>query len=116
MAEFEGEPHGAGRSIAVVVSRFNQDVTRRLLEAALDALTRHGVRLADVDVIWVPGAWELPVAVRHALGMGRYDGVVALGAVIRGDTPTPYFAGGRRAALAAGCRVQMPSPPAPPTR
>ena len=87
MAELSGTPHGEGRRIAVVASRFNEEITRPLAEGALDALTRHGVAFDDVDVIWVPGAWELPLAVRKALGTGRYDGVVALGAVIRGDTP-----------------------------
>lgn len=87
MAELSGTPHGEGRRIAVVASRFNEEITRPLSEGALDALTRHGVAFDDIDVIWVPGAWELPLAVRKALSTGRYDGVVAVGAVIRGDTP-----------------------------
>ena len=65
MAEFTGNPAGAGRRIAVVASRFNENVTRALVEGALDALVRHGVAFDDVDVVWVPGAWELPVAVRE---------------------------------------------------
>jgi 6,7-dimethyl-8-ribityllumazine synthase len=94
MPEFEGAPNGGGRRIAVVVSRFNETVTRRLHDGALDALTRHGVALDDIDVLWVPGAWELPAATRRAMGSERYDGVVALGAVVRGDTPHfDYVAG-----------------------
>ena len=90
MAEFSGTPHGAGRKVAVAVSRFNEDVTQKLVDGALDALTRHKVALDDVDVVWVPGAWELGVAVRRL----RYDAVVALGAVIRGETPHfDYVAG-----------------------
>ena len=64
------------------------------MDGALDALVRHGTAFDDVDVIWVPGAWELPIAVRRALATERYEAVVALGAVIRGDTPHfDYVAG-----------------------
>ncbi|MCA0376007.1 MAG: 6,7-dimethyl-8-ribityllumazine synthase [Gemmatimonadetes bacterium] len=87
MAEFSGEPHGAGRRIAVVASRFNEGVTTALCEGAVSALVGQGVALDDIDVLWVPGAWELPVAVRRALSSGRYDAAVAVGAVVRGDTP-----------------------------
>lgn len=87
MAEFSGSPNGAGRRCAVVASRFNESVTQRLVEGALDALTRHGVAFADADVVWVPGAWELPGAARHLAATERYDMIVAVGAVIRGDTP-----------------------------
>lgn len=87
MAEFSGTPRGAGRRVAVVASRFNETITRRLVDGALDALLQHGVALADIDVVWVPGAWELPLAARRALGSARYDLLVALGAIIRGGTP-----------------------------
>jgi 6,7-dimethyl-8-ribityllumazine synthase len=94
MAEFSGTPHGAGRKVAVAVSRFNEDVTQKLVDGALDALVRHGAALDDIDVVWVPGAWELGVTVRRLLSMDRYDAVVALGAVIRGETPHfDYVAG-----------------------
>jgi 6,7-dimethyl-8-ribityllumazine synthase len=77
-----------------VVSRFNETITQRLLEGALDALVRHGVTFDDVDVFWVPGAWELPAAARRVAASERYDALVALGAVIRGDTPHfDYVAG-----------------------
>jgi 6,7-dimethyl-8-ribityllumazine synthase len=87
MPEFTGTPDGTGRRIAVVGSRFNETVTTRLLEGAVEALVRHGVPLDDVDSFWVPGAWELPVAVRRVLASERYDGIVAVGAVVRGETP-----------------------------
>ena len=94
MAEFSGSPHGVGRKIAVAVSRFNEDVTQKLVEGAMDALVRHGASLDDIDVVWVPGAWELGIVVRRLLTMDRYDAVVALGAVIRGETPHfDYVAG-----------------------
>ncbi|HEX2722333.1 MAG TPA: 6,7-dimethyl-8-ribityllumazine synthase, partial [Gemmatimonadaceae bacterium] len=87
MAELTGSPVGAGRRLAVVASRFNENITRALVEGALDALIRHGASFNDIDVVWVPGAWELPIAVRRAMASERYEAVVALGAVIRGDTP-----------------------------
>jgi 6,7-dimethyl-8-ribityllumazine synthase len=94
MAEFSGSPIGHGRRFAVVASRFNETVTQKLVDGALDALVRHGAAADDVDVIWVPGAWELPAAVRRLLATERYDALVALGAVVRGDTPHfEYVAG-----------------------
>lgn len=105
MAEFSGNPAGAGRRIAVVASRFNETVTRSLVEGALDALVRHGVAFDDVDVVWVPGAWELPIAARKAMSTERYEAVVALGAVIRGDTPHfDYVAGEASRGLADASR------------
>jgi 6,7-dimethyl-8-ribityllumazine synthase len=94
VAEFSGTPSGHGRRFAVVASRFNHEITERLVDGALDALVRHGAAVADVDVVWVPGAWELPAAVRRLLTSERYDALVAVGAVIRGDTPHfDYVAG-----------------------
>ncbi len=94
MPEYTGSPTGAGRRIAVVVARFNESITQRLLDGAMDALTRHGIAFEDIDVLWVPGAWEVPFAARRALGSDRYDALVALGAVIRGDTPHFEFVAG----------------------
>lgn len=94
MAEFNGILDGTGKRVAVVVSRFNETITRKLHDGALDACLKHGVALDDIDVIWVPGAWELPIATRRALFAERYDFIVVLGAVIRGDTPHfDYVAG-----------------------
>ncbi len=94
MAELSGTPRGQGRRIAVVASRFNEPITRALVDGALDALVRHGTAFEDIDIYWVPGAWELPIAVRGAMATERYDAVVALGAVIRGETPHfDYVAG-----------------------
>ena len=67
MPEFVGTPNGGGRRFAVVASRFNESVTRPLAEGAIDALTRHGAAFDDVDLVWVPGAWELPAAVRKVV-------------------------------------------------
>ena len=94
MAEFTGTPTGAGRRFAVVAARFNEGITSKLVDGALDALTRHGAAYDDIDVVWVPGAWEIPVAARRLLTGERYDAIIALGAVIRGDTPHfDYVAG-----------------------
>ena len=87
VAEFSGEPRGEGRRIVVVASRFNEGITVPLAEGAVSALVERGVRFEDIDVCWVPGAWELPVAVRRALSTERYDAAVAVGAIVRGDTP-----------------------------
>jgi 6,7-dimethyl-8-ribityllumazine synthase len=95
-------PEGHGRRIAVLVSRFNASITDRLERGATDALLRAGVADADLDVIRVPGAWELPTAARAALATERYDGIVALGAVIRGETPHfDYVASAAAEGLAA---------------
>jgi 6,7-dimethyl-8-ribityllumazine synthase len=81
-----GEPNGAGLHIAVVVARFNEDITSKMLAGAREALAQHGVREDDVDIAWVPGAFELPFAARKLAETKRYDAVVCLGAVIRGET------------------------------
>ena len=102
MAEFTGSPAGAGRRVGVVASRFNETITQKLVDGAMDALIRHGVALQDVDVVWVPGAWELPAAARRLLGADRYDVLIAVGAVIRGETPHfDYVAGEAARGLAA---------------
>ncbi len=87
MTEFSGQPRGEGRRIVIVASRFNETVTLPLAEGAVAALVKQGVAFDDIDVLWVPGAWELTVAVRRALATERYDAAVTVGAVIRGDTP-----------------------------
>jgi 6,7-dimethyl-8-ribityllumazine synthase len=94
MAEFTGIPNGEGRRFAVVASRFNEEITQKLADGAVEALTRHGAAFDDVDVVWVPGAWELPAAARRLLATDRYAAIIAVGAVIRGDTPHfDYVAG-----------------------
>ena len=77
----------AGVRTALLVARFNQDITDRLLEGARRALLDHGAAASDIEAIRVPGAWELPQAAARAVESGAYDAIVALGCVIRGDTP-----------------------------
>ena len=94
MAEFSGVPGGHDRRFAVVASRFNEEITCKLADGALDALVQHGASVENIDLVWVPGAWELPAAARRLLASERYHAIVAVGAVIRGDTPHfDYVAG-----------------------
>ena len=94
MAEFHGLPSGVGRRMVVLASRFNEPIVKKLVDGALEELVEHGVAFEDIDVVWVPGAWELPIAARWLLASERYDGLVALGAVIRGETAHfDYIAG-----------------------
>ena len=83
----EGNLLGEGLKIGIVVGRFNDFTTRRLLDGALDELTRHGVKESDITVARVPGSFEIPAVTRKMVLAGKYDGVIALGAVIRGGTP-----------------------------
>ena len=94
MAEFNGVPNGEGRRYAVLASRFNNQITSKLADGAMDALVRHGASADDVDLIWVPGAWELPFAARRLAATERYNAIVVVGAVIRGDTPHFDFVAG----------------------
>ncbi len=83
----EGALKGDGKKIAIVVSRFNEFVTTRLLDGAVDGLTRTGVADDDITVVRVPGAFEIPLAAKRLATSGTYQAVVCLGAVIRGETP-----------------------------
>ncbi len=90
----EGEFRAEGARFAVVVSRFNSFVVENLLTGAMDALTRHGVARSDITVVRVPGAWEIPLTAQRLAASGRFDAIVAVGAVIRGGTPHfEYVAG-----------------------
>jgi 6,7-dimethyl-8-ribityllumazine synthase len=102
---YQGSLDGRGRRVAVVASRFNRLVTDPLLAGAVEELTRHGVAGADVDVAWVPGSFELPLAARRLAQTGRYAGVIAVGAVVRGATAHfEHVAGQAAAGLAAVAR------------
>jgi 6,7-dimethyl-8-ribityllumazine synthase len=86
-ATIQGSYQGEGRRFALVVSRFNDFIAGRLVEGALDAFSRHGVGDDDVTIVRVPGAWEIPLAAKKVAATGSWDGVVCLGAIIRGQTP-----------------------------
>lgn len=85
--EFEGEARGAGMRVAVVVSRFNRAVTGALLDGAIEGLESRGVAAGSVDVVHVPGAFEITLAAEQCAASGRYAAIVCLGAVVRGETP-----------------------------
>ncbi len=88
MKIFEGKFDGKGKSVAIVISKFNSAITEKLLGGALDALERHGIVKTDISVYWVPGAFEIPVFLSHlARSEKKIDGILTLGAVIRGETP-----------------------------
>ncbi|OAA20949.1 6,7-dimethyl-8-ribityllumazine synthase [Kosmotoga sp. DU53] len=86
MRVFEGRYYGEGLKIAIVISRFNSAVTKELLDGALDALKRHEVKDENIDVIWVPGAMEIPHITRSLALKKKHNAIIALGAVIRGET------------------------------
>lgn len=91
----EGDLSAAGRRFGIVASRFNDFIVKELLSGALDAIKRHGGDLGDVDVVWVPGSYEIPLAAKRLALTSRYDAIVCLGAVIRGATAHfDYVAGG----------------------
>ena len=84
---FEGGLDARGLRVALVVSRFNELVTERLLAGAIDCLARHGGGEDERTIVRVPGSWELPLAAKRAATSGKFDAVIALGALIRGETP-----------------------------
>lgn len=85
--QYEGSLLAAGLKFGIVVSRFNDFITGRLLEGAKDALARHGSKMEDIDIAWTPGSFEIPLAAKKMADSGRYQAVICLGAVIRGATP-----------------------------
>jgi 6,7-dimethyl-8-ribityllumazine synthase len=84
---YEGVLTGEGLHFAVVVSRFNEFISSKLLSGAWDCLTRHGAGSVDIDVAWVPGAMEIPLIAQRLAATKKYDAIICLGAVIRGSTP-----------------------------
>jgi 6,7-dimethyl-8-ribityllumazine synthase len=84
---FEGALLGKGLKFGLVVARFNEFITKKLLDGAQDALHRHGVNQADIDIAWVPGSFEIPLVARKLAQTNKYDAIICLGAVIRGATP-----------------------------
>ncbi|MCD7974930.1 MAG: 6,7-dimethyl-8-ribityllumazine synthase [Phascolarctobacterium sp.] len=87
MNVLEGKLTAKGMEVAIVAARFNEFITVKLLEGALDCLKRHEATEKDITVVWVPGAFEIPVAAKKLAETGKYDGIICLGAVIRGATP-----------------------------
>ncbi len=109
--ELTGDMDGQGLRVAVVVARFNDFVTRQLLTGALETLTRYGVRDHDIGVAWVPGSFELPVVAKTLAQTGRYDSVICLGAVIRGETDHYEMVAGQAAGgiASVGLETRVPA-------
>jgi len=87
MKTFEGKLISQGQKYAIIVGRFNEFIGGKLLSGAIDGLVRHGVDENDIEVAWVPGAYEIPLVAKKMAKSNKYDGVITLGAVIRGSTP-----------------------------
>ncbi len=87
MKVYEGKLVAEGMKVAIVAARFNEIITNKLIGGAEDTLLRHGVQDGDIDLLWVPGAFEIPLIAKKAAESGKYDAVICLGAVIRGNTP-----------------------------
>jgi len=84
---FEGHLVSEGLKYGIVISRFNEFISSKLLSGAQDALLRHGVKEDEIDIAWVPGAFEIPLVAQRMAASGKYDAIITLGAVIRGSTP-----------------------------
>lgn len=110
MKKLEGNLHGEGLKIGIVLSRFNNLVTERLLTGAEDKLTRLGVDEENITVAYVPGSFELPRAVRSMGERGEVDGIIALGAVIRGETPHFEYVANESAKGLANLNLKMEVP------
>ncbi len=87
MKEFKGQLTGKGKKFGIVISRFNEAIGKNLLAGAIDCLQRHQVSEANIDVYWVPGSFEIPAALSNIMKRKKYTGMIALGVIIRGETP-----------------------------
>ncbi|ACQ52091.1 6,7-dimethyl-8-ribityllumazine synthase [Clostridium botulinum] len=87
MKIYEGKLTAEGLKVGIIVSRFNEFITSKLLAGSIDCLKRHGAKEDNIEVCWVPGAFEIPVIAKKMASKGKYDAVICLGAVIRGATP-----------------------------
>lgn len=101
MKVHEGSLDGTGLRVGLVAGRFNEVIVERLVAGATDCLRRHGVADADLEVAWVPGGWELSVVARRMADTGRFDALVALGCVVRGQTAHFEYVAGQAAAVGA---------------
>lgn len=109
MKEYQGILSGKGKKFGIVVSRFNEFLTKQLLSGAVDCLTRHGVDVNDIEIVWVPGGFELPLGVKLLMKKG-FDAIVALGVLIRGDTPHFDFIASQTTRALANLSVESEIP------
>ncbi|MBW1605895.1 6,7-dimethyl-8-ribityllumazine synthase [Lactobacillus sp. Sy-1] len=106
----EGQFEGKNKKVAIVIARFNDAITSNLLGGARDNLLRHGVADQDIYVYWVPGAFEIPFATKKVVSLGQYDGIITLGAVIRGATSHYELVSGEVAKGVAQIELNSPIP------
>ena len=106
----EGNLMAKGYKFALIVSRFNEFINKKLLEGAIDCLSRHGSTESDIDIIWVPGAFEIPLIALKTAQNDRYDAVICLGAVIRGATPHFEYVATEVSKGIAGVSLQTQKP------
>ncbi len=99
-----------GKRFGVIVSRFNEFVSSKLLEGAVDTLTKHGVKDEEISVVWVPGSFEIPMVARRMAGSKKYDAIICLGTIIRGETPHFDFVAGEAAKGIATVGMQSDIP------
>jgi 6,7-dimethyl-8-ribityllumazine synthase len=85
--EFQGRMDATGKKFGIVVSRFNEFITSKLIDGAVDTLVRHNASEMDIDIVWVPGAFEIPSIAKRMAASKKFDAVICLGCVIKGDTP-----------------------------
>lgn len=110
MKVYKGKITGEGLKFGIVVSRYNEFITNRLLEGALDALRRHGTKEEDIEIAWVPGSFEIPAVVSRMLKQNKFNAIICLGAVIRGATPHYELVSGQVARGVATLAVQADVP------
>jgi 6,7-dimethyl-8-ribityllumazine synthase len=110
MKEYTGVLNGAGLNIGIVVSRFNEIITKSLLDGALDTLKRHSVEAHDISIAWVPGAYEIPLAAQVMARSQKHHAIICLGAVIRGATSHFDYVAGQSASgvLTASLQTEIP--------
>ena len=107
---YKGNITGEGFKFGIVVSRYNELITKRLLEGALDALVRHGAKDEDIDIVWVPGGFEIPAATSKMLKKNKFHAIICLGAVLRGATPHYELIAGQAARSIATLGMQSDIP------
>jgi len=107
---YKGKIRGEGLKVGIVVSRYNEFITRRLLEGALDALQRHGTREEDIEVVWVPGSFEIPAVASRMVEQKKFNAIICLGVVLRGATPHYELVAGQVARGIATLGVQSDIP------
>jgi 6,7-dimethyl-8-ribityllumazine synthase len=106
----EGLLNASGKRFGIVASRFNELITKKLLEGAIDCLVRHGANVDAISIVWVPGAFEIPLAAKKMAKSGKWDSIICLGAVIRGGTPHFDYVAGEVAKGVASVGLEVETP------